>query len=312
MIITLTGENQFAIRQNAAAIIDDFVKKYGPHAVERIDGENFEPSGLPSLLQGGSLFAPQRLVVLQKPSASKPLWEALADQLGEVPAETTLLIVEPTPDKRTRTYKLLKNKSDFKELAQPNDSELVRSLQTEAAKRGSELGVAEAKHLLQRTGRDQWRLTNEVAKLADYAQRITTQAIDELVEPSLEASAFELLDAAFAGNSQEVSSIIAALANQEDPYRLVGLLASQVHALALAAFGGNRSADAIAADAGVHQFMVRKSQPTAKKLGRVGVSRITEVVATCDFQLKSTGADPWRLIEVALQKIARTTANNKN
>jgi DNA polymerase-3 subunit delta len=85
---------------------------------------------------------------------------------------------------------------------------------------------------------------------------------------------------------------------------LFGLLASQVHTLAVVAAAGMRTPDQIAKEAGLHPFVVRKTQGVARRLGAGNIKRIAYDVALCDAQLKSTGVDPWQLISLCLQKIA--------
>lgn len=304
MIITLTGENTFALRQALGAIEAKFSAAFGVHSVEKVDGETFEPGGLAGLLQGASLFAADRLVILRQASLNKPLWEALADWIDKVPADTTLVVVEPNPDKRTRTYKLLKTKSDFKEFNNMSPNDLAKWAQDQAVDLGGELTPVDARYLIERTAGDQWRLSQEIAKLVSYQPKITRESIDNLVEPSTEGTVFELLDAALAGNSERLQHLIGQLKTSEDPYKLFGLLASQVHILALASVAQGRAADQIAKDSGAHPFVVRKSLAVAHGLGKPKVGRMVVDVARCDIQLKSTGADPWQLIAVCLQQIA--------
>lgn len=304
MIITLVGENTFAIAETERRLAADFKAKFGEHAVTKIDGENFDPAGLGELLQGASLFAAERLVVLKAAGRNKTLWDALADWAERVPTETILLIVEPAIDKRTRTYKVLKSGSDFKEFGLLEDHQLAKWVEAEAERLGSGISPADARYLVERTGRDQWRMRQELEKLANYGASIERRTIDALVEPSPEGTAFELLDAALSGRSGRLSELINNLKNSEDPYKLFGLLASQVHALAVIGAAGQRSADQIAKDAGLHPFVVRKSMGLAKNLGRAKIKAMVDDVALCDWQLKSSGADPWQLIANCLNKIA--------
>lgn len=297
----LTGENQFGIRQALRAVAADFVAAHGEHGVERTDGETLDLASLPSLLQGGSLFAPNRLVILSNPAKNKVLWECLAEQT--VPDSTTLIVVEPAPDKRTKTYKSLKDSADFREFTTPSDVELIKWLQSVAAEYAASISPKDAQYLIERAGRDQWRLAGEVQKLASLDPAITRQTIDQLVEPEPQGSAFALLDAALAGDARQVIFLVDQLKTQEDPYKLFGLIASQVHTLAVVA-SGPANPDQIAKEAGLHPFVVRKSMGLAKKLGKERIASIAADVALCDVQLKSTGADPWDLVRLCLQKIA--------
>lgn len=301
MVVTLTG-NEFIISQTLRTLADRFTAKFGANGYEQIDGEKFEPTNLPSLLQSASLFAPQRLVVVKDAAKNKGLWELLGEWAGKVPAETTLVIIEPSIDKRTKTYKVLKATGDFKEFSVPHDAELVRWLQATADALGAKITLDDAQYLIDRTGRDQWLLSHEIEKLA-YHSTITRDLIDTLVERTPEGSAFELLDAALSGNKSRVQQLVAVIKHQEDPYKLFGLLASQVYALAVLVAASGKNADQIAKDTGLHPFVVRKTQGIAQKLGKERVKQIVTAVANCDMQLKTTGADPWQLLSATLQKL---------
>lgn len=304
MIITLTGNNDYLIKQTLAQLADQFVNKFGVHSVERVSGEELDPSRLSELLQGTSLFAAERLVVMRDAAKNKALWDALADWLQRIPAETTLAIVEPVPDKRTKTYKLLAKLSDMRELGDRSESELVAWLQQLVASLGGNLDTPTARYLVNQVGTDQWRLSQEVEKLVNFDPAITTASIDELVEATPQASAFELLDGALGRKPKIVKSLLEKLTTTEDPYRFFGLLTSQVQALAVVKSAGDRTADTIAKEAGLHPFVVRKTQGLARSVESADVKAIIDSVALCDTQLKSTGADPWMLLEQCLSKLA--------
>lgn len=303
MIMTLTGENSFAVAAAERQLIGAFTAKHGVNGVERVDAEDLTPARLPDLLQGATLFAPARLVIIKNLVANKPMLEPLAEALTHASSDTTVVIADSALDKRTKLYKLLKTHSTFKEFANLSDAQLTQWLQAESKQLGSSLGRTEAQFLLERAGRDQWRLAGELQKLAGLAV-IDKSAIEQLVEPTPEGTAFELLDAAFAGNKSAISTRLTALKTQEDPYKLFGLLASQVHTLAVVSTAGVRTPDTIAKEAGLHPFVVRRTKDVAARLGRARIKQMVADVATCDVQLKSTGADPWDLLQVCLYKVA--------
>ena len=235
MIILLTGTNSFAIRQTLDTLVTNFLNKNGAHALERVDGESFDALRLPELLQGASLFASERLVLLRDASKNKLLWEALGEWTDRVPKEVVLVLIESAPDKRTRTYKQLQKHGRLQDFADMSEPELVRWAVKAAAEYGATLDTSAAQHLVRQVGTDQWRLSNELQKLSAYSSAITMQSIDALIEPSPHATAFELLDAALAGNTAKTRQILARLKASEDPYKLFGLLVSQVQTLALVA-----------------------------------------------------------------------------
>lgn len=304
MILTLTGENTFAIAAAERQLIAAFTAKHGQNGVERVDAEDLTPARLPDLLQGATLFAPARLVILKNMGANKVMLEPLAAALATASDDTTIVIADGALDKRTKLYKFLKAKSQFKEYAPLTDAQLNKWVQDEVRRLGGEIATAEVRYLVERSGRDQWRLAQEIVKLVSYAPVVIRQSINMLVEPTPEGTAFELLDAALAGKTAQVRHLIANLRTAEDPYKFFGLLASQVYGLAVVGVAGSRPPDQIAKDAGLHPFVVRKTQTVAKRLGTTRIQQITADVALCDAQMKSTGADPWDLLQLCLLKIA--------
>jgi DNA polymerase-3 subunit delta len=304
VIITLTGENTFAIAAAERQLVKAFSEKHGANGVEKVDAESLTPARLPDLLQGTTLFAPARLVVLKNLGANKPMLEPLTEGLAKVPEDTVLVVADGALDKRTKLYKFLKTKSDFKEFAALGDAQLASWAQGEATRLGGALGTAETRFLVERTGHDQWRIANELEKLVHFQHDISHAAIEQLVDATPEGTVFELLDAALAGKTANLHALLSALKINEDPYKLFGLLASQVHALAVVTAAGQRTPDTIAKESGLHPFVVRKTQSVARRLGPARVANIAKDVATCDMQLKSTSADPWDLLQLCLQKIA--------
>lgn len=301
MLITLTGPNSFAIQQEKQKLINNFIAQFGANGVENVSGESLQPNNLPDLLQGASLFSPQRLVTLTDASQNKPLWDALGDWLGKVSTNSVLVIVESNPDKRTKTYKQLKKLSDFKEFAELSESQLISWLKKIVQDSGAEIDQKTASYLVQKVGSDQWQLASEIQKLINYQPKITVATIDRLVEPNLQANVFELLDSALKNKPQIMLGLIAKIRVSEDPYKLFGLLVSQVHTLALVASADSKGTDEIAKEAGVHPFVVRKTLGMA--IDQNKISKIIDIVAKLDMQIKTTGNDPWLLLEQALNKI---------
>jgi DNA polymerase III delta subunit len=303
MIMTLTGPNTYLIAQTVRVLEQQFREKHGQLSIERVSAEDLSIEDLDSLLQGVTLFAPERLVVMRDVASAKSLAEIISERLEAVPTEITLVFHEPTLDKRTKLYKQLKKISDFREFQTLNEKELITWMQQQATTYGAKLDFQTAQYLMESMGADQWRLSQELQKLANYNSTISKQAIDELLDPTLQATAFEVLDAALARQADRLQQLLHRLAGNEDPYRFFGLLVSQVLALAVVQNAGKRSVDVIAKDAGLHPFVVRKTQALLRSSPLDLLSMIA-ALAICDEQLKSSGVDPWILLEQCLGKMA--------
>ncbi len=308
MIVLLSGANDFAVRQALDKLTSDFVNKHGVHAVERVDAEQFEAARLSELLQGASLFASHRLVILQGAGRNKPLWEALGEWAERVPSEVVLVLAESAPDKRTRTFKQIQKHGKVQDFAQLSEPELAAWLQREAKRQGGSIDAHSARHLVGRVGQDQWQLHTELLKLLGNNPTVTVEAIDQLVEPNPQVSAFDLLDAVLAGDGAKASTLLARLKTIEDPYKLFGLLVSQMQTLVLVVTADGKSLDVIAKESGVHPFVVRKMQPIARRISYAQLQQMLRDVAHTDTQFKSTGVDPWMLLGKCLGKIASRDA----
>lgn len=308
MIYFLTGTNEFAARQALDKLVAAASSKHDAHAIERIDGEGLDIARLPDLLQGGSLFATERLVILRDAAKNKALWEALGDWTERVSDEITLVILEPSPDKRTRTYKQLQKHGKSHDFSELNEHELAKWAVATAQAEGVTLDAKTAAYLVRQVGTNQWLLNSELQKLIAAGPEINTAKIDQLVEPNPQASAFELLDAVLQGQQTKASELLARLKASEDPYKLYGLLVSQIQTLAVVATAAGKAPDAIAKEAGIHPFVVKKTQPLARKLRYAQLQKVIAAVALADTQMKSTGIEPWVLLEQCLGKVAAEVA----
>lgn len=300
MITLLTGENSFELKRT----LDDIVSVFDGHP-EKFDGSKLDISFLPDLLSSATLFSDKRLVVINGLSENKALWDVLPEWLPRVSGDTHLVLVEPKPDKRTKTYKELKKDALVKEFAVWSDRDIPAVeawVITEAKRQKFDLDKKCARVLVERVGTDQWALFHAIEKLA-VMDSVTVETIESIVEATPSDNVFNLLDLALRGNGRGVAQMIQSLQRTQDPYMTFGLLSSQVFQLAALAVGDKPSAQ-VAADISAHPYALSKLSSHAKRLGRSGARKIIAVYADADAGLKSSVADPWLLIERALIKTA--------
>ena len=93
----------------------------GTKDYEVIEGADLTPSDLPSIFLGNSLFADTRAILIRDFATNKPAYEKLPDYLG---TPHQIAIFELKLDKRSTTYKALKDKVDFQEFSLPKNPNL--------------------------------------------------------------------------------------------------------------------------------------------------------------------------------------------
>ncbi len=300
MIILLTGNNSFAIR----AYVNHLVDKYDEHAVSRREGLDLTVEELPELLEGTNLFASERLVIIKEAGANKQVWEALNDYASRVSEDIELVLVETAPDKRTKTYKTLSKVAKVRDFAELNEQQ-AREWVVEQVKSAEQIILpSDATRLVEMVGTDQWRLYHEIDKLL-LLKDTTSERINEVVEATPHANVFALIDSALDGQSGRVMKQLRGMQTEAEPYKLFGLLASQVFQLALLASDKTKPSDIIAKEIGTHPYPLKKMRPLAHRLTMAEVQHIVNVVAGLDMQLKTSAGEPWLLIEQALLKIAK-------
>lgn len=300
MITLLTGENIFEIEQELERIIIEF----DGHA-ERIDGSELELRQIPDLLMGSSLFADKRLVIIKKMSENKPVWASFDEWLERVSDDIQLILVEPKPDKRTKTFKELQKVADVKEFKSWGERDVRVAeewAQAQAKEMGFELSTGLARKLVERTGVDQWRVFHGLEKLS-VLDEITPEVIEEIIDANPVENIFQLFETALRGDTSKIRTMLQTLELTEDPYQLFGLLSGQAFQLATLAVTDKPSSE-VAKDISAHPFVLSKLSSYAKKLGKSGAKKIVAAFADADAGMKTTAVDPWLRIEQALFKVA--------
>ena len=300
MITLLIGENNFEVTRAIQTLVADF-----EGVAEKIDGSELETRQLPDLLAGATLFADKRLVIIKNLSDNKSMWTNFVDFIPRVSDDIHLVIVEPKPDKRTKTYKDLQKVAqiqEFKVWGERDDRIAEEWVVKEAGSLGFELDKKSAQALVRQLGVDQWQLYRALEKLS-VVDTVTPDVIADIIEANPTENVFYLFDAALKGNGAKVRQMVATLQLAEDPYRLFGLLSGQVFQL-VALVVGEKPSNEIAKDIGVHPYALSQLAPHAKSLNKAKVKKIVDAFAEADADMKTLGIEPWILLERALLKVA--------
>jgi DNA polymerase-3 subunit delta len=299
MITLLIGENSFEIEQ---ALLD--VSKNFNGTVEKFDGSTLQLAQLPDILMGVSLFSTARTVIIRGLSENKTIWSVFGDWLPRISDDIHLVLVEPKPDKRTATFKALKDHATVKEFIAWTDRDYVKAEKwviEQAKKLGFELNNKNAQFLVKRVGVDQWQLFHAVQKLS-MVDSISEDVIKDVIEANPIENVFELFETAISGDIKQLKGKLRILEQTEDIYRLSALLYSQ--AFQLAAVAAAEKGDNAAKDFGIHPYVAQKLESVAKKVGKTNVNKIVKILAATDDDMKVSAAEPWLLIETALLKIS--------
>jgi DNA polymerase-3 subunit delta len=302
MIYFLTGENWYARDQAVKSLLSKF-EGAGP---ERPDTSKITMAELEDLISAQSLFSEKRCIVLANLSDNKQVWDGLGGLIESTSPDLLLIITEDKPDKRTKSYKVLQKHAEVKEFplwTVRDSAEASEWLLVEAKRQGLPLKTRDARLLIERVGVDQARLAGALEKL-HLVDSITPETIASSIETHPMNNVFTLLETAFSGENTELRTIIQALRQTEEPYRVFGLLSSQLLQLAALVYQKNTPSAQVARDIGVAPFVLTKLSPYARRVSEHDMSEILELAADTDIKMKSISVDPWLLIEELLIKLA--------
>jgi DNA polymerase-3 subunit delta len=305
MIITLAGENSFALQRELRHRVDAFVAGHGDLALERIDGEEADFARLREAVTGLPFLAAKKLVLLRAPSKNKQFLEEFEQLFGEAPETNDIVIVEPKLDKRLAYYKYLKKSTDFHDFPELDLNGVAKWLVDAAKELEGTISSSDARYLAERVGLNQQLLSNELEKLVLYNPKITHQTIDLLTDAAPQSTVFELLEAAFAGNTRRMLGLYAdQRAQKVEPQQIIAMLGWQLHVLAVIKTAGDRSADQIAKEAKLNPFVVRKSQGIARGLTLVQLKKLISDLLAIDTDSKRSALDTDEALQNYLLRLA--------
>lgn len=309
MITVLTGENDFEIAARVRQISVGF-----DGTPEEFDGAELDTRQLPDLLMGMSLFAEKRLVIIRGLSGNRQAWGVLPEQMERISDDIHLVLVEPSPDKRTKTYKTLQKAAEIKDfplLTERDRGKAERWAIDESKRMGMKLDAPSARLIIERSlvmpekGQpviDQWRIMSSLEKLSVLGT-VTPEIIEKYIDIQPAENAFGLLETALNGNLTVLRRLLSDLEPSEDPFKVFGLLTAQAFQLAALAVSDQPPAETAKA-IGAHPFVASRLAPLAKRLGQHGARQVVTALGEADEGMKTSKGAPWTLIDQALMRVA--------
>ena len=295
MIHLLHGDNEFEKQAALAALVGDA-------DVVRYDGEELTLADMQEITIGQTLFSQSAVYVISKLRENFAIWS----RLSELPFDDdkTVILLESKLDKRTKTYKWLQKTAktqEFVPLSDRQKPQLISWCEVQARERGYRLTRTQIGTLIDRLGFDQLRLSNFLDQLA-LAENITNELINDLVPLARSENVFDLFVAALSKDYEMVHNIISYLESEsgvDGAYQTMGLLASQAtNLVALVLSGGDNKT--VAADLSVNPYVLQRLSSSARTVDIEHLRRINDALFQADLQMKTTGVNPWLLIETAL------------
>ena len=310
MIYLIVGTNAYRVQYELQQLAKSLDVR-----PEKIDAASLDLNKLADTVRGLNLFQERRLIIVEHLSERKDLWDKLGEWASDIAVETYLVLIEPRPDKRTKTFKILQKTAKLVEAMPLTDRQhpaAEKWLLDYASEHGVRLTKTQASNMIARAivadeksrsaEIDQLQLTHAVAALKNTV-KIDDAAIATVLPPAREFSVFDIIELAVCGKTANLRSALDELRRSDDVYKVAPLVWSQWSQLVLLAKAEAAGAsDKI--DLGIHPFVAKKLRPLARQLSPKDLAELTELAAERDYQMKTSSVDPWAALEDFLFRVA--------
>ncbi|HUC95818.1 MAG TPA: DNA polymerase III subunit delta [Candidatus Saccharimonadia bacterium] len=292
MISTLAGTNQYLIREKLSDIQRAFIKKSGSLGIYKIDCADKTYKDLIANFQTVSLFSESRLIILINPSEVDKWKDNIKDIIDQVSDIDQVVFVELSLDKRTTYFKDLKKLTNFFEFELLDDANLTKWIVKEVQERRANITYDDAKYIVELVGNNQVRIKNEIEKLVNYNLQVSKDSIYELVEPSLRATVFELIDASFLGDRKKIVEVYRKLEFGEvSVQQILSTIAWQLNTIALIKAAETSNYSELIRKTKLAPFVVQKSGKLASTLSLKEISNMTQKLVELSLDIRQYNID---------------------
>lgn len=306
MIIAFIGDNAFAREKAAKEFVDGFIGAHGSHSVDRFIATDIELNTLSGAVTTTPFLSQRRLIIVRDISANKTITDHFEDILQQTADTSDLIIIESRIDGRSKYLQILRKMTDCREFAQLDTSELSAWITAQTSQLGGTIAQRDAQYLVERVGNNQQLVSQEIDKLLLYTPNITRDSIDKLTEYTPQSSIFAMLESAFAGDIKSAMSLYQEQREQGmEPQAILGMIAWQLHILALVKTGHDKDPAEIASAAKLNPFVVRKSLAVTRRLSFTDLSNLLELATTTDYKLKTSKVNADSAVSALLLECAK-------
>jgi DNA polymerase-3 subunit delta len=275
--------------------------------VERVDAGQYV-AGTLAMLASPSLFSDVKVVVLDGIEGGSD--ELFADAAAYVaaPLDSAVVVLRHGGGQRGKALLDAVRASGAPVIgcdAVTSDSDKLAFAAAELRRAGRRADQQALRALVDAVGSDLRELASACAQLAaDTTGEIGADVVERYYGGRVEASGFQVADAAVAGDSGRAVALLRhALATGLDPVPLVAALAARLRVLAKVGAVRGRGSDA-ARELGLAPWQVDRALRELRGWTPEGLAAAITAVAQADAEVKGEGRDPRYAVERAVLAIA--------
>jgi len=322
-LLLLTGEDDFRLIQRRNFYRDAFRGKFEDGEIETFEVSDTFRS-LENAVMTPNLFGTKRLIFTDEfwgpDNFEKAVKSQFFDLVEKQAEQCTIISLERSPDKRTKSAKFLLKQAKVEEFKRLEETSLYEwminfSAQFAAVRNpnlSNPLSYDVARKLVARCGEDGWNLSREMEKLITYSdgQPITDHMIVEITVPHPKAIIWDFLSELSKKNVQGAMHTFRELITMgESVHQIFSMVVREIRIHAMIRSGIDQGMDpkSIAGASKLHPFVVQKTLPLSRQFTTAQIKDLYDQLYEIDTRLKTGGilttSDDTGEFELAIEKL---------
>lgn len=234
-IYLLYGEESYLRKQYRDRLVKALADPEDTMNYHYFEGKDIQPEKLIDLSETMPFLAERRVIVVENSGFFKSAQEKLADYLKELPETTVFLFVEEQVDKRSRLFKVCKDRGYTSEFSAQDEGILKRWIVGIIHKEGKQITQRGLDLFLERCGSDMENIASELEKLLCYTiskPDITEADVDAVCTRQINNRIFDMIESVALKRQQEALDLYYDLLSlKEPPMRILFLITRQFNML---------------------------------------------------------------------------------
>jgi DNA polymerase III subunit delta len=306
MVFFFYGPNTYAARNKIRRLVDQYRHKAGSDfGLERLDGASVSANDMASALMAMPFLANSRLVIIENLAANKTVSAKIEKLLPQVPGSTIAVFYDPAVDQRTSYFKTMSKLAKPAKFEKLNPAQLRAWIKQEVARLGAEIDQPALDLLLEIVGDDQWRLEQELIKLANANSKISVQYVRGLVVAGTSQTIFDLVDQIVSGQLRPALMTYRQLINERtNELYILTMIVWQLRNLLLAKTAGAITGPELAKKAGMSPYVASKVLARRHDFNEDTLKKAYLSAIATEYAIKSGQGESEVLIEQLIFRVA--------
>lgn len=318
------GEETFLLHhylgQLKKLLVDDLTESFNYHKLTK---ETFDIQILADAVESLPMMAEHTFVwvddidIFKLPEADRT---KLAEVFADIPDYCSVVFTFETvawkPEKRLKKFwDVISDNATIVEFPKQEQRDLIAWVSRHFTANQKRIAPNLCSYLIDITGGTMTALAGEISKICAYsgADEIVKSDIDAVTEPVLDAVVFQMTEQLGQGKYTEaLFKLQQLLKMQQEPIAILGAVGAHFRRIATARtlLDNGKNAGDLMKLCGISDYAAKKNMGAARSFSAEFCARVAELVMETDYQMKTSGGDPERLLEVLIIRLSQEARND--